>query len=301
MSELTVGPIFFHWSAQQRRDFYFRLADEAPVDRVYLGEVVCSKREPLFAPYLEEVSARLRAGGKTVVYSTLALVTTERELELVAATCAREALVEANDVSAVHALAGKPFVVGPFVNVLNEAALDVYARRGATRVVFAMELDRDAIGLLAHRAASLGLELEVQVYGRQPLAVSMRCYSARKEGLHKDNCQYVCEKAPDGLAADAIDGRPLYSINGTQTLSHGYLTLLDRLSELQALGVRAFRLSPQLVDLVEVARLHRQVLDQHLSAEEALVDLKALSPAPFINGYFHGRDGMAWVPPAARR
>jgi len=34
--ELTLGPIPFHWSAEARRDFYARIADEAPVDTVYL-------------------------------------------------------------------------------------------------------------------------------------------------------------------------------------------------------------------------------------------------------------------------
>ncbi|MDG2404096.1 MAG: U32 family peptidase, partial [Paracoccaceae bacterium] len=43
MPKLTLGPIAYHWSAEARRDFYARIADEAPVDEVYLGEVICSK------------------------------------------------------------------------------------------------------------------------------------------------------------------------------------------------------------------------------------------------------------------
>ena len=45
--ELTLGPLFFHWSAAEIGDFYARIADEAPLDRVYVGEVVCGKRAPL--------------------------------------------------------------------------------------------------------------------------------------------------------------------------------------------------------------------------------------------------------------
>ena len=82
-ARLTLGPLLFHWAATKRRDFYFRIADEAPVDVVYLGEVVCSKRESTFAPFREEVIARLRAAGKDVVLSTLALVTTEREVAVI--------------------------------------------------------------------------------------------------------------------------------------------------------------------------------------------------------------------------
>ena len=36
-ANLTIGPLLFHWPAERKRDFYFRIADEAPVDTVYLG------------------------------------------------------------------------------------------------------------------------------------------------------------------------------------------------------------------------------------------------------------------------
>ena len=71
---LSLGPVLFNWDAEDKRDFYFRIADEAPIDTVYLGEVVCSKRTPFFDPYVPEVAERLRRGGKQVVYSTLALI-----------------------------------------------------------------------------------------------------------------------------------------------------------------------------------------------------------------------------------
>jgi len=66
MSTLTLGPLFFHWKPERRRDFYFRIADEAPVDCVYLGEVVCSKREPFFKDDMPAIAERLRAAGKQV-------------------------------------------------------------------------------------------------------------------------------------------------------------------------------------------------------------------------------------------
>ena len=68
-SRLTLGPLFFHWSAEKRRDFYFRIADEAPIDCVYLGEVVCAKRESFFEDFLPVVADRLQAAGKEVVMS----------------------------------------------------------------------------------------------------------------------------------------------------------------------------------------------------------------------------------------
>ena len=59
-SELTLGPVLFNWQPERWRDFYFRIADEAPVTIVYLGEVVCFKRAPLFDDYFEAVAERLR-------------------------------------------------------------------------------------------------------------------------------------------------------------------------------------------------------------------------------------------------
>ena len=63
-ARLTLGPLLFHWPAAKRRDFYFRIADEATLDSVYLGEVVCSKRVPAFEPYRAAVIERLTAAGK---------------------------------------------------------------------------------------------------------------------------------------------------------------------------------------------------------------------------------------------
>ena len=56
--KLTLGPALFNWSPEKWRDFYFQIADEAPVDVVYVGEVVCSKRSPFFRlmPFLPSLT-----------------------------------------------------------------------------------------------------------------------------------------------------------------------------------------------------------------------------------------------------
>src|SRR5271167_4965219 len=76
---LTLGPLLFLWPVEKIWDFYMRVADEAPVDIVYLGEVVCSKRVPLHSQILPALVERLSRGGKTVVLSSLALITLARE------------------------------------------------------------------------------------------------------------------------------------------------------------------------------------------------------------------------------
>ncbi len=105
-TELTLGPNLFNWAPERWRDFYFRIADEAPVAVVYLGETICSKRAPLFSDYYAAVSERLGAAGKTVVHSTLGETASRVDRRLVSDVCERTAdLIEANDASAALFLA----------------------------------------------------------------------------------------------------------------------------------------------------------------------------------------------------
>ena len=292
MSALTLGPILYNWKPQQRRDFYFRVADEAPVDCVYLGEVVCSKREPFFVDDLPAIAERLAAAGKQVVYSTLALVTTDREMAAIRELCGETMRVEANDVATISLLGGAPFVSGPLINTFNEATIDFLVARGATRIGLPVELSAAAIATLARHNP---VETEALVFGRQGLSLSMRCYHARAYGLHKDSCQFVCELDPDGLAADQLDGKPLLVLNGTQTLSHGYAAAFADLAPLQAAGVTHFRLSPQTTDMVKVATLFRAALDGEIAPAEAEAQLASLiAPTPVIDGYMRGKAGMSF-------
>ena len=291
--QLTLGPLLYHWPARKRRDFYFRVADEAPVDTVYLGEVVCSKREPSFEPFFDEVAARLRTGGKRIVVSTLALVTSKREIAAISELTARGWLIEANDVASLQLLSGGAHVVGPHINVFNEGTRDFLAGRGAVRIVVPAEMPARSIRILAATAGGTGIE--VQVFGRQALAVAMRCYHARSHNLTKDHCQLVCGLDPDGLAASSIDGREILSINGTQTLTSGYCVHLSELDALREYGVTHFRLSPQDIDMVLVARCYRDVLDGKMSADDALQALRAVTgDVAYLNGFLHGREGLAW-------
>jgi collagenase-like PrtC family protease len=162
---LTLGPVLFNWPAETFRDFYFRVADEAPVDCVVLGEVVCTKRAAFTRPHLDDIRRRLEAAGKQVVYATLALVTGERERAAVQDVIdeAGDRLVEANDVGAVSLLTGRPHAIGPFVNVYNEGTLEYLTGRGALRVTLPVELQSAALAALAGVAAGDRVELEVQV------------------------------------------------------------------------------------------------------------------------------------------
>jgi collagenase-like PrtC family protease len=289
---LTLGPVLFNWPAERWRDFYFRIADEGPFGTVYVGEVVCAKRAPFFAPVLPEVIGRLTRAGKDVVLSTPILIGGTREMKDAEAMAAEaETMLEANDIGMAALLEGRPHCIGPTVNVYNERTLAYLAKRGAVRCTLPWEMPAAAIEKLT--GAVPGVAIEVAAFGRMPLAISARCYHARAHGLAKDSCRYVCAEDEDGMAVGTLDGEPFLAVNGTQTLSYRYLNLLAELPALRAMGVGYVRLSPHALDMVAVGRLFRAVLDDGMDAAEALKRLAALAPgAKFANGFFKGGAGV---------
>jgi O2-independent ubiquinone biosynthesis protein UbiV len=299
-TELTMGPLIFHWPADQKRDFWFRVADEAPIDTAYIGETICSKRTPYFDDrQYEQVAQRLERGGKKVVWSTLSEVMIKGDRKIVARTSTRpDAEVEVNDASALWHLSGRPHRIGPALNVYNEETMEFLAAKGASHFCLGPELPATTIAALSEKARQLGVGLEVQVFGRMSLALSARCYHARAHGRTKDDCRFVCEDDLDGMALTTRSNTPLLSINGIQTLSHRYLNLAHETTDLAEMGVTAFRLSPHSCDMVEVATAYRALLDGKSDAEEVDAALLELGvPQPMANGFFHHRPGLDRVGP----
>jgi collagenase-like PrtC family protease len=292
--ELTVGPLQFNWSPDAFFDFYAKIADEAPVDRVVVGELVCSKRLPFYADRIPDVVQRLERGGKTVALASLALPTLERERraarEMVEQT---EHEVEIDDLTFLRWMQPeRPFSVGPLVNVYNENTLAYLARRGARRFCLPPELPVASVEVLAKAAAEASARVEVWAYGRIPLAISSRCYHARIHGLSKDSCQFVCAADPDGGSARTLDGADFLAVNGVQTLSHVYANLIGDLDRLAAAGVHALRLSPHTGDFVAVTQAFADA--GRISGEESLARLGAIAPeAQFSNGFLFGDHGAA--------
>ena len=300
-TDIMLGPVLFNWQPERWRDFYFRIADEAPVATVYLGENVCSKRAPLFERYYDVVVERLSTAGKTVVFSTLAEVALNLDRKLVESVCAAKGLlVEANDASALFHLRGRAHHIGPFMNVYNERTVAVLADNGARNICLPAEMPAAAIRALCDGTTDLDVTVEVQVFGRMSLAVSARCYHARAHGRTRDSCRYVCDEDPDGMELKTLEGRPFLAVNGVQTLSYECLNLINELPELGAMGVSRFRLSPHTCDMVEVALVFRAVLDRQIAGDEAMARLEGVGlPVPFANGFYHGWPGHGWTQPSA--
>ncbi|MDE2227857.1 MAG: U32 family peptidase [Alphaproteobacteria bacterium] len=293
-ARLTLGPVLFNWEPERWRDFYFRIADEADVDAVYVGEVVCSKRQPFLAPHHATVVDRLRGAGKTVIHSSLALVTNERDAGAMREMCAGgDLVVELNDIGLLGAVAGTPHVLGPLINIYNESTLAYLAGKGAVRACLPPEL---SLASIARLATSRKIDIEVFAFGRMPLAISARCFHARAHHLHKDGCEFVCGNDPDGLVVTTLEGKPFLAVNGMQVLSYTCCNLLGELPALRKAGVNWFRLSPMSADMVAVARVFRGVLDERAAAAEAIPRLAELLPGvPSSNGFVQSREGRAFV------
>jgi len=295
-AKLTIGPILFHWPAEQKLDFYRNIAQEKAVDTVYIGETVCGKRTPFFEKYYDDVTDMLRDAGKTVVMSTLAEVMEPRDRALVGRTCKNTAIeIEANDASALFSLTGRPHRIGQLMNVYNEETMKILAEKGATHFCLPPEIPGEAISVLGETAAGLGAGLEVQVFGRMSLALSARCYHARVHGRVKANCLFVCEKDPDGMELKTLTGRPFLAVNGIQTLSYSYLNLLGEMEALGNAGVTHMRLSPHGRNMKEVIRIFDDVLHRRITAADGKMQMESLQiPAPFSNGFFYKKPGYQW-------
>ena len=291
---ISMGPVPYLWDGPKWRDFYFRLADCASIDAVTLGEVVCSKRDHFVRPFIDEVIERLQAAGKEVAQATLALVTLDRERQLTRQVTQSPTLVEANDLSALAMLAGRPHHVGPFVNVYNAPTATLLGRQGARRICLGAELPASSI--VSITAGAPDLEYELIAFGRLPLAISARCAHARAKGHTKDNCKFVCGEDPDGLDVDTLDEQAFLSINGVQTMSRRCQVLVGDLETLGRIGITHLRLSPQDCDMVAVADVFSMVRDGRMDAEEGIRQLRGVYPAAqFSNGFIHGAPGMDWV------
>lgn len=263
--ELTVGPNQFFWKPEGWSAFYDTLVD-APVDRIVLGEMVCSKRLPFYQDRIPAAIETLRAAGKQVAITSLALITLKRERKQNTALLDAGVEVEISDLSMLAYLPeNMPFSVGPLVNVYNESTLSWLAARGATRICLPPELPIAAVRVLARKGQDLGVAIEIWGHGRVPLAISGRCYHARLHGRTKDNCQFACEDDPDGLDVATMEDQDFLAMNGVQTLSDSYACTDHQIELLQEAGVSSLRLSPQTGDFSALCGLYRARLDGTLS------------------------------------
>ncbi|MEW6690992.1 MAG: U32 family peptidase [Pseudomonadota bacterium] len=289
---LALGPIPYYWPRARVLAFYEEIA-ASPVDIVYLGEVVCSRRHEIAFEDWMRIGGELAAAGKEVVISTQALTESEGDLKLVRRAVANGRFrVEANDMGAVRLLRGTPgWVAGPHLNVYNGETLGLLARLGATRWAAPVEATR---GVVAGALGACGARIECEIYahGRLPLAFSARCFTARRFNLQKEGCDYRCIEFPDGMPLETREGAPFLAVNGVQTQSAGVYSLIGELEELRAAGVGIVRIGPQSKETPALLRTWHDVRNGELAAETARAALSPCAPGALCNGFWRGRPGL---------
>ncbi|HLV48269.1 MAG TPA: U32 family peptidase [Aliidiomarina sp.] len=248
--KFSLGPVLYFWPKKKMQGFYQQAA-ESNVDIVYLGEAVCSKRRELkFDDYME-IAHMLREAGKQVCLSTMTLLEAPSELRELRRYCDNgDFLVEANDVGAIGVLNENklPFIAGAAISIYNHHSLRRMVNLGMKRWVMPVELSGDWLAdLLAKdiiKDVRSCFETELFSFGHMPLAWSARCFTARSEQRHKDQCELCCIKYPDGRVVDSQDGQRVFVLNGVQTQSGDRYNLINQLPSMRD-TVDVVRLSPQ--------------------------------------------------------
>ncbi len=178
LMKISLGPILYYWPRDTVFAFYESIAS-SPVDVVYLGETVCSRRHELRFDDWMAIARTLAAQGKEVVLSTLALPEAEADLRRMRKIVDNgEFAAEVNDMGSLSLAAGRaPFVIGPHINCYSGATLDWLTERGARRWVAPVEITGDTLRDVRGTRAN-PCEVELFAVGRAPLAISARCFTA---------------------------------------------------------------------------------------------------------------------------
>ena len=287
---LSIAPLHYPWSGTEILEFYATVAKQTEISRVYLGEIICAKRMPLFQKYLPQIIETLTKAGKQVIISTPILHNDSESHALMLSNIelAKQhgLMVELNDLAGLKHLAGTKFIIGPYLNTYNQGTMAVFARNGAIMLCPPFECNRTVLADLAQNS----LPLEVTIFGHLPLSISSRCFIARNLHVERDDCKLACMKQSTILTA-ASNQDELFSINGMQVQSAKIYNLIAELPDLISLGVHNFRITP-------TENFSIETLVQQINAAingESIAGFIQQHQDKFANGFYHNQEGYRYT------
>ncbi len=279
----SLGPVTYPWSIEKLRDFYIKVAATSEFHRVYIGEVVCSKRSALINKYLPELIQLLQKANKEVYLATPLLNNDDdsHHLMLNNIKIAREfgCGIEVNDLSALKYVLDIPLVAGPAINIYNQTAISVLARNKIKMICPPYEVSKQIMLDLAKGE----LPLEVMVFGNLPLSISSRCFTAHNLGASREECKLICFKHSDGVCATSIENDQLFMINGMQVQSAKIYNLLPQIHELSSLGINLFRINP-------TSSIDLDIIISQIRGVDSFVNSN-----DYVNGFYFGKEGHMWI------
>lgn len=286
--KLSLGPILFFWPKIKVEQFYRQMAGQ-PLDIIYLGETVCSKRREFNLDGWIGLARELRQQtGAEIILSGLTLIEANSEIGALKRLCDNgEFMVEANDMAAIQLLCERklPFVGGPALNIYSGNTLAEFIACGMQRWCPPVECSGQMINSALQQLDQLDIkrpEVEIFAYGHLPLAYSARCFTARAENRPKDDCQLCCINYAEGIPLFSQENQAVFTINGIQTMSAEVNNLLADYPSLKQNGADIARLSPRAEGMADIVNAWHQVR----SGQQPPLAVTG------CNGYWHGRPGM---------
>lgn len=288
--KISLSPILYCWEKQRVYDFYDAVKNSA-VDIVYLGEMVCAKRQELLLNDWLEIGKTLQQSGKEVILTSLALVDSPSKLlDVKKAVDNGELMIEANDFSAVNLCveAKTPFVAGHALNIYNAEALQVMVRNGMSRWCFPVELSYAWLKDIRMACEAQNIwqkfEKEILAYGYLPLSYSARCFTARNVGRDKADCEIACIDDPSGKAVFTQENKRIFTMNGIQMQSGLCYNLVNECHDLKTF-VDIVRLSPLDESILTTIEQYQRAFNSDEPQHSPLSNNEC-------SGYWRGEAGM---------